>query len=139
MFGLAAHEDLIGLARYAHGGVAGQTVPEGHVGVQFRAVLIEHRHLKAGAKGHGALIRFHLTDQQFEEGRLACPVRPDKGHAVPAHDAQIKGAQDRAVAKGFGDSRGLNHAAARFRTRGQRHFGGALAFDHAGAVGAHGL
>ena len=135
VFRLAAHQDLVRLARHPHFLVADKVFPKALIRIQRRAALIEDRRHQVGPLADLAAVRRDLAHQQLDQRGLAHAIGPDKGHPVTAHHPQVQVAHDHLVAKGLAQAFGLDHLAARFRPRGQLHRRRALPLDLRRAVG----
>ncbi|MNJ46401.1 hypothetical protein D3C77_415290 [compost metagenome] len=95
--GAAAHQDAVAAARR-------QRVPQGHVGLQPLARLVEVEGFEVGAHAHGALVRGQFAQQHLDQGGLARAVGADDGQAVAADDAGGQVLEDDAVAERLGDA-----------------------------------
>ena len=91
MFGLSAHQNLIGLTRHPHFGITRQTFPQGHIGIQLRTRLIKQGWQKVGAVLHRARIRRLFPHQHVQHGGFPHTIWPDKGDAVPPLNFDRKG------------------------------------------------
>ena len=97
MFGYTAHEDGVAAA-------GGQGVPEGHVGLETLARLVEVDGLQIGAEADGAGVGGHLAQHDLDQGGLAGAIGADDGQPVAAHDTGGEGLDDGAVAEALGDA-----------------------------------
>ena len=146
---LAGHYDLIAAVR-------AEGFPQGGLGVQLGAPLVEIDLRQPGAEAQASGVRRQFAHEDVDERRFADAVRPDQADAVAAHDAGREIAHHRVIAEGFGDALGLDDHLAGTRTAPEgevdlsRHLAALspfLAHGHqaahaalvAGAAGAHAL
>ena len=93
---MASHHDLIA----AEGR---ERVPEGLIRPEARACLVEIGDLERLREADGPLIRWHLTEDQAQERRLAGAVGPDQAEPVAPHDPEVEIGGDNDVAFGRGE------------------------------------
>ena len=89
MLGLAVDLERVGAA-------AGERFPERRGRIEAGAALVEGGELEIGAEADAAGVGGELAGEQFQQRRLARPIRADDADPVAALDPQREVADDNA-------------------------------------------
>ena len=113
----AHHHLVVAVPRRA----PGQRRPERRLGIERRAVLVEHHLRQVGAQPHPPAVRRQRARQDIEERGLAHPVRPDQRHPLAPPDPDREIPHQLPPAERLRNLRRLDHQLARRRRRLELH------------------
>src|SRR5439155_17704049 len=83
---------------------AADLLREGAREVKFLRLPGEVADVQVLASKHGACVRVLASDQDLEEGRLACAVRTDEAELVPLRELEVDVREQEAAAVGLRDA-----------------------------------